>query len=335
MICSLAIVLGVASGCRSISRDNPFQLATTNVPSVDPLVDPAVGQLRAPPEIVAADSEKMPSSSPRSPIDSQTSSNSIAFFQSNQDPSDIPPSDITPSYINPSDQNLFDDRVITASSVETDVDPGPFSFAIDHPITFQTGDLLSDASELSSEQSLFSKVLADHRNFYSPESLTFLAGGFVVGGAIANSNIDGQLHKHFLSGIRNANSDDWFDALHKAKDVGDGRYTLPIFAGSYAIGKLFPDSKRAKTIGTWGERSGRAFLVGAPPLIGLQELTGGSRPGETALGSQWHPLQDNNGVSGHSFMGALPFITAAKMSESPWSKATFYAGLKFPKIGRQ
>lgn len=178
------------------------------------------------------------------------------------------------------------------------------------------------------------RILLDHQNYYSPESLTILGAGLVVGGAMANSSIDNEIHRRFQSSVRSANSDDWFESLHSSKEVGNGKYTLPVFAASWAVGELYPDSPMAKTTGTWGERSLRGILVGAPPLLALQQLTGGSRPTETSEGPEWHPLTDNNGISGHSFMGSLPFITAAKMTESRSLKATYYAASTIVPLSR-
>ena len=192
-----------------------------------------------------------------------------------------------------------------------------------------------ELSTLGEEKlTLISKIVSDHRNYYSPESLTLLGGGFAVGSVMANTSIDRQIDKHFQSSIRNANSDDWFETFHSSKEMGNGKYTLPLFAGAWIVGELLPESRFTPSIGTWGERSLRGFLVGAPPLIGLQKLTGGSRPSETNSGSHWHPLTDNNGVSGHAFMGSLPFITAAKMSDSLAVKAGLYAASALTPISR-
>jgi hypothetical protein len=35
-------------------------------------------------------------------------------------------------------------------------------------------------------------------------------------------------------------------------------------------------------------------------------------------------FNDNNGVSGHAFIGAIPFLAAAEMVESPWAKGGLY-----------
>ena len=59
----------------------------------------------------------------------------------------------------------------------------------------------------------------------------------------------------------------------------------------------------------------RAYLVGGLALLAAQRLTGASRPGETNYQSSWKPFNDDNGVSGHALIGAVPFLTVAKMCE--------------------
>ncbi len=75
-------------------------------------------------------------------------------------------------------------------------------------------------------------------------------------------------------------------------------------------------------IGEWGQRCLRATLVGVPPLLILQRGLGASRPDEND--SHWRPFNDSNGVSGHNFMGAVPFIVAAKMTDKPYLKYPLY-----------
>ncbi len=181
---------------------------------------------------------------------------------------------------------------------------------------------------------LVARLWSDELNFYSSESLTLVGAGLLVGGAVANTSADEQLHNHFQTSVRGATSDDWFETLHGSKELGNGTYTLPVFGTAWAMGELLSDSKMAAVGGRWGERSLRGFLVGAPPLILFQQFTGGSRPNETDESSEWHPFRDNNGISGHSFMGSLPFITAAKMTENNGLKAILYAGSTIAPLSR-
>ena len=81
----------------------------------------------------------------------------------------------------------------------------------------------------------------------------------------------------------------------------------------------------AGPLGTWGEHTFRSYLVGGPALLAAQEFTGGSRPQEREQASHWRPFNDNNGVSGHAFIGAVPFLTMAHLSASPALRDLAYA----------
>jgi hypothetical protein len=52
-------------------------------------------------------------------------------------------------------------------------------------------------------------------------------------------------------------------------------------------------------------------------------LLGASRP---AGDSRWHPFRDVHGVSGHTFVGAVPFLTAAAMVDEPLYKVPLVLG---------
>ncbi|WP_233148622.1 phosphatase PAP2 family protein [Rhodopirellula sp. MGV] len=191
------------------------------------------------------------------------------------------------------------------------------------------------ARELSQGQpSLWKEIQLDHLNYYDLETIKLLGTGMLIGAAIANTSLDAQVERHFQASVRGATSDEWFEYLHSSKELGNGRYSLPIFAAAWAAGEVFDDSPMMQTTGTWGKRTIRSFLVGAPPLILAQHLTGGSRPHEINHASRWRPMHDNNGVSGHAFMSALPFINAAKMTDRPLLKTMFYAGSLLGPISR-
>ena len=167
-------------------------------------------------------------------------------------------------------------------------------------------------------------LAADQKHFYSTEGLILLGAGTGVAAILANTAADRAFEDFYQENVRNVGTDEFTEALHTPKFLGNGLITLPIFAGAAVGGAVFDDSVVAGMVGEWGGRSFRAALVGGGPVLILQRVTGASRPNETRSGSHWEPFQDNNGVSGHSFMGALPFISAAKMTDEPLLKATFY-----------
>ncbi len=199
---------------------------------------------------------------------------------------------------------------------------------------FDDRNLMENTVPTLGRPSRMDRIVSDHRNYYDAKSFRLLAGGFLVGAVFANTSLDRQIQKHFQSSVASATSDDWYDTLHASKELGNGVYTLPVFAAAWASGAIFDESPLFVTTGRWGERTLRSFMVGAPPLILAQRLTGGSRPGENDRDSRWLPFHDTNGVSGHSFMSSLPFINAAMMTQRPWLKTAFYAGSLLGPISR-
>jgi hypothetical protein len=167
-------------------------------------------------------------------------------------------------------------------------------------------------------------VLADHRHFYGPTSLAALAAGFGVGAALANTSGDESFRDFYQENVRDTKTDEWSEAMHTPTVLGNGMMVLPAFAAAALAGEMMDEMPMMSVAGDWGEQSLRTALVGFPAMLLAQKATGASRPGETSRESEWRFGNDSNGVSGHSFMGAVPFLAAAKMARNPWCKASFY-----------
>ncbi|TWT85787.1 PAP2 superfamily protein [Posidoniimonas polymericola] len=182
--------------------------------------------------------------------------------------------------------------------------------------------------------SLLSEIVADHQHFYDAHTMGWLAAGVGAHAVISNTNIDEFLREEYQQNIRNADTDEWSEVFHMSKFFGEGTYVLPIYAATALAGIPFNENTVLGQTGQWGERSIRTVLVGAPPLLVLQSFIGASRPGEKHSESHWEPFQDDNGVSGHAFMGAVPFLSAAKMAEHRSVKALLYVGSAMPAISR-
>jgi hypothetical protein len=175
------------------------------------------------------------------------------------------------------------------------------------------------------------KVLEDYRNFYSCESLTWTAAAFGAGALMANTGFDTTMQNAWQEGVRPTDVGTFFS---DCKVIGEGKYALPIFGAAALTGVLLEGRPGGDIVGEWGSRSLRIFVVGGPPVYLLQLATGASRPGEGSAGSQWHFFNDNNGVSGHAFVGAIPFLAAAEMVENPWAKGTLYVCSTFVGFSR-
>ena len=85
-------------------------------------------------------------------------------------------------------------------------------------------------------------------------------------------------------------------------------------------------------VGTWGRNSTRAFLVGGPMLLALQYGLGAHRP-SADINSYWHPFKDSHGASGDAWIGAISFLTAAKMTDSKLAKVALWSLASVPGVG--
>lgn len=175
------------------------------------------------------------------------------------------------------------------------------------------------------------KVLEDYRNFYDCESLACTTAAFGAGALMANTGFDVTLQNAWQQSVTPTDVGTFFS---DCKDIGEGRYSIPIFAAAATAGLFMEGQPLGDAIGGWGSRSLRIIAVGAPPLYVLQLATGASRPDESPLGSEWVAFNDNNGVSGHAFMGAVPFLAAATMVEDPWAKGSLYVCSTFVGFSR-
>jgi hypothetical protein len=115
--------------------------------------------------------------------------------------------------------------------------------------------------------------------------------------------------------------------------LGTGQYVVPVSVAAALLGDRLSLDGGASPVSTWGARSLRAYLTAGPAMFVTQWLTGGSRPDEGS--SHWRPFHDENGVSGHSFVGAVPFLTAARMCEDdPLVRYLLYAASALPALSR-
>jgi len=163
----------------------------------------------------------------------------------------------------------------------------------------------------------------DFKNFYlSGDNLLRLGIGIGCAGLFANTSMDGDIQEFYQDNIRSDVTDDLSKIL---KIPGNIFITPPVLLGTYL---LFKDS----STGEWAQKSLRAMAVGTPAGLLLQRVTGASRPSEGD--SKWRPFNDANGLSGHAFIGAIPFITAAKMNENPYMKGLLYGLSVLPGLSR-
>jgi hypothetical protein len=171
------------------------------------------------------------------------------------------------------------------------------------------------------------KAWTDFENYYRwdvARDLLLATGGASV---LANTSLDQDFQDWYQDDVRSSGTDRVAEAFEV---VGDGRIIIPTLLGLGAVGKIYQRGPCSNALGELGCRVGRAYLVGAPTMVFMQFCLGASRPGEAGHESRWKPFDDGNGVAGHGFVGAVPLITAAKMTDSPCLKGALYLGSVLP-----
>ena len=161
-------------------------------------------------------------------------------------------------------------------------------------------------------------IWQDYEAFYTQERLIRVASVFGVGAVMAHSNIDTEFQDWHQSNIRSSGTDDFSKVV---KHLGEKTLMMPIAILASSLEFSKPDSFWAE----WGQLSTRAYLLGGPIIGFTQPLTGGSRPKDEYKDAHWRPFNDDNGVSGHSFVGAVPFLALTKMSQlNDWQRTLAY-----------
>ena len=174
-------------------------------------------------------------------------------------------------------------------------------------------------------------IRCDYGNFYSWPTMRDLLLAVSLGSVLANTSLDQDFR-------------DWYQERVHTRDLnrvglfwktfGEGAIFIPSYAALAVAGAMCEDVGSWGMMGEFGARVTRGYAVGAPPLVFGQLLLGGSRPSSPNPHSYWTPFEHDNGMSGHAFIGAVPFITAARMTDDPWWKGTIYCLSVLPAWSR-
>lgn len=174
-------------------------------------------------------------------------------------------------------------------------------------------------------------VVSDYRHYYRWSTACDLGWAIALAAPLANTSLDEDFRNWYQRDVRSSGSDDLSSFW---RPWGEGKIFIPAWAGLAVVGHLWEERPLATAVGRFGDRTTRAYLVGAPPMLLMQFVLGASRPGETTHGSYWKPFDDTNSVSGHAFIGAVPFLTAARMTDRPAIKGALLLLSAFPAWSR-
>jgi membrane-associated phospholipid phosphatase len=180
--------------------------------------------------------------------------------------------------------------------------------------------------------SYFADIKADYRIHYSLKKLGHLGLSLGVGGILANTSGDRRFRDFVQDDIRGDSGDTFFDIFTFVGEAGHLQYAVPAYLGAMFLGRAYSDSPGYVRVHEWGWRSLRTLMLGAPQHFFFTNALGSGRPEEGD--SNWDFFADNNGVSGHTFYGAVPLITAATLAENRYIKYTLYATSILPGLAR-
>ncbi|MDR2643000.1 MAG: phosphatase PAP2 family protein [Planctomycetaceae bacterium] len=183
----------------------------------------------------------------------------------------------------------------------------------------------------------FPLLRSDFRNFNSYDSLGNLFVAFSGAAILANTSLDVDFRNWFCQNISHPNSNNTGLNEFNAFAKGFGEMPMILFftlstAGYKFFPHFFPQLETKQSfLGEYVTMVSRSYIVGTPANLLGQLLVGSGRPSGGT--SAW--FKGNfNGVSGHAFVGAVPFITAAQMTDNLWLKFVFYTCSTFTGISR-
>jgi hypothetical protein len=187
--------------------------------------------------------------------------------------------------------------------------------------------LAAEETSGSNDSSISETIADDYRSFYATDRLIRMGIVFGVAGIAANTNADMSIRNWYQDNVRSERTNSWAssaatDLEFNAKFFGEGKYMVPLALLSASVNYIDNDT----AVGNWGANASRAYITGLPAMWFMQGVTGATRPGDRPEGSSWTtPFGHSNGVSGHSFVGAVPFLTIAYMNpDNGWVKYPAY-----------
>lgn len=161
----------------------------------------------------------------------------------------------------------------------------------------------------------------DWRHFWGWPNVAGLPLGVAAAAPLANTSADRDIQEWYQRRIKDSAPDSLAEIANVAGQVW---VALPIGLEAAAVlGLVEGGAPDDGGLWEWSHRSLRAAAVGYPPVIALYFLLGPERPDGD---SRWRPFNDWHGVSGHTFIGAVPFLTAARMTDDPLLKAPLVLG---------
>ena len=180
-------------------------------------------------------------------------------------------------------------------------------------------------------ENLYYDLKRDFTVYLRPQNLLLLADAFVVGGILANTRIDRSIRNTWQDSVRNSNTNNFFEV---PQAIGGFSYWYHVvYPAAVALGYYTRNSAAGNVLYFWGYRCLRTALLGGIQQAFFTQALGSGRP-LNHVDSKWQPFKYKTAVSGHSFYGSIPFITAAMMSDIPVIRYSLFFISTLPGISR-
>lgn len=174
-------------------------------------------------------------------------------------------------------------------------------------------------------------VKRDFSNYLKIDTLLPLGKFFITAGVLANTGLDKSIAHHWQKDIRSKKTNAFF-ALPKIMG-GLCFYYVPLYFGPMLIGHYRDESLPGNVLYHFGYRGLRTVLLGGVQQAVFTHILGSDRPCKKTT-ARWRPFKHCTGVSGHAFYGAVPFLSAAMMSDPPLLRYGLYVASTLPGISR-
>ena len=197
-------------------------------------------------------------------------------------------------------------------------------------ITLMTGCMLLAQGLQAGEEDWWAAVKEDHRQYYSWHNAAQLTAAFGISALMSQTDCDMEIQEWYQEDVRNETTDDLSAVV---KPTGDVYVPFAFYTLATAVGRGGKAPGIRGTLGLWGQRGMRATAVGMPTMLLMQRVAATSRPFHEK-DTRYRFWGNDGGVSGHAFIGAMPFLTAAELAEPVWLKSLWYCASALPALSR-
>lgn len=174
-------------------------------------------------------------------------------------------------------------------------------------------------------------IKRDFFTYFQTCNLLALGTAIVAAGLLANTGADRTISRIWQEDITSSKSNSFFKFFNHIG--GLSYYYFPVYLAAVGLGAMQDCSLTGNVLYHWGYRSLRTIILTTIQQIPLAYLIGSGRPNQNQP-SKWQPFKYKTGVSGHAVFGAVPFLTAAMMTDPPLFRYSLYALSTLPGLAR-